>query len=79
MKLLAVAVLLILTAYASYWQGHRVGVQECPEMAKVQDTHNRELEAYFEKELSEPIGRELICDQVFDLVRDELVREELIR
>lgn len=77
MKVIAAILAAIAISYASYWQGHLAGKKSCPEFAKVQDTHNRELEAFFAEQFSEPTGRELACDQMLDTARDVLNAESV--
>lgn len=70
MKVIAIIVALIVVGYGAYWQGHRVGKSSCPEFAKVQDTHNRELEAFFDEQFSKPTQREMLCDAILEVIED---------
>jgi len=72
MKFLAIIASLTFTAWAAYWQGHRVGLRASPEFAKVQDVHNREIEAFFVEVLDAPTSRDQVCDQILELASDEL-------
>ena len=72
MRYIAIISALAFTMWGAYWQGHRVGLRASPEFAKVQDVHNRELEAFFAAQFAEPTSREQMCDQITDLVAEEL-------
>jgi len=66
MKIVGILLAALAVGYASYWQGHREGLRASPEFAKVQDAHNREIEAYFKEEFQNPTQRELFCDKVLE-------------
>lgn len=57
--------------------GYRQGLQGCPEAASAAAETERTIQAELQYAFAEPSRREVACDAAFDLMREELAREEL--
>ncbi len=68
-------VILAVALPVAFVVGQNSGERRCPELARVQAEADRNFERQFAKMMAEPQGRELVCEKIFDLVRDELEQE----
>lgn len=59
----------------SYYSGYNNGLRDCPENTRYIKAERERVDRELEEMFSEPIGRELVCDKIFDLVTDELHQE----
>jgi hypothetical protein len=57
--------------------GYSHGLGGCAAHAEAEAVHQAEIDRNIAELFAAPTGRELVCDQVFDLVEDELHREAL--
>ncbi len=68
-------------AFFSHGRGYETGyakaIDEAPDLLAVREYQCAAQTAWYEKMMSEPSSREMACDSIFEIVREELIQDEM--
>ena len=72
MNYLAIIALAAYCCFAAYNYGQRVGLESAPEYAADQRAERQASEQFWADLMAEPTGQDLVCERIFEMVREEL-------
>lgn len=72
MKPWQIALVVVAAAIIAFRVGYSSGTRDCPEHIAYKAQQDAESARFMAEIMAEPTGREAVCDQIFDLVEDEI-------
>lgn len=73
-----VIIAVLITALVTYTFGYNRGLAGCPEQTAYQQERDAMIDEEVRALMSEPIGRDAVCEKIFDLVLEEAGTETFL-
>ncbi len=74
-RILILTLLSAALLWGGYSLGYKEGIRLCPDATAYEKERDLKLDREIEKLMEEPVGRDLVCNKIFDMVSDELNEE----